>query len=59
MPSFREVDFDKAHIAAFWFKEWGDTYLEMITYILSNPIDSLYIIIIAPRFSKMFIQKRD
>ena len=49
MPSFREEDFDKAHIAAFWFKEWGDTYLEMITYILFNPIDSLNKILIPPK----------
>ena len=49
MPSFRNEDFDKAHIAAFWFKGWGDTYLEMITYILFNPIDSLNKILIPPK----------
>ncbi len=55
MPSFRDEDFSKAHIAAVWFKGWGDTYLEMITYILFNPIDSLSKILIPPKIGNFIM----
>jgi uncharacterized membrane protein len=49
MPSFRAEDFNKAHITAVWFKEWGSTYSEMIMNILFNPIDTLSKILIPPK----------
>lgn len=55
MPSFRNEDFEKAHIAAFWFKEWGNTYAEMITNILLNPIDSLSKILIPPKIGNFIM----
>lgn len=55
MPSFRDEDFNKAHIAAFWFKGWGDTYLEMISYILLNPIESLGKILNPPKIGNFIM----
>ena len=55
MPSFRGEDFRKAHIAAVWFKDWGDTYFEMITYILFNPIDTLSKILIPPKIGNFIM----
>ena len=49
MPSFRVEDFNKAHIAAYWYRGWGDTYSEMIANILFNPIDALSKIFTPPK----------
>ena len=49
MPSFRVEDFNKVHVAAYWYKGWGDTYSEMIANILFNPIDALSKIFTPPK----------
>ena len=49
MPLFRAEDFEKLHITANWYSEWGDTFWEMITNILVNPIDTLIKILTPPK----------
>jgi uncharacterized membrane protein len=49
MPLFRAEDFEKVHITARWYSEWGDTFWEMITNILFNPIDTLSKILTPPK----------
>jgi hypothetical protein len=49
MPLFRAEDFEKLHITAIWYSEWGDTFWEMITNILLNPIDTLSKILTPPK----------
>ena len=49
MPSFRIDNYHQIHIAAVWWKQWGDTYSEMIINILFNPIESLSKILIPPK----------
>lgn len=41
MPSFKSTDFQKIHISAVWFNEFGNTYTEVTKNILLNPIDTL------------------
>ena len=49
IPLFRMEGFQKLHIAESLYRQWGDTFLEMIFNVLLNPIDTLSKILIAPK----------
>jgi uncharacterized membrane protein len=49
MPSFRIDNYHQIHISSVWWKQWGDTYSQMIINILFNPIESLSKILIPPK----------
>ena len=49
MPSFRVEDFNKVHMAAGWYQDWGDSYSEMFINIVKNPIETLSTILIPPK----------
>ena len=55
MPSFRIEDFNEIHITSSWFKEWGNSYSEMIKNILFKPIDVLNKILIPPKIGNFVL----
>ena len=49
MPSFRLENYSQNHVAAVLWAEWGNTYFEIITNILLNPIEALKKILTLPK----------
>jgi uncharacterized membrane protein len=49
IPSFRTAEYQQLHIAQSLFKQWGNTFLEVIFNILKSPIDTLSKILTAPK----------
>ena len=54
IPSFR-IENSEKHIANILFKEWGNTYSEMIVNIILNPIDTLNKILTAPKIGNLIM----
>ena len=63
IPSFRvenlnsalEVNILNEHLASVWYRGWGDTYPEMIKYILLNPLDVLNKILTPPKIGNFIM----
>jgi uncharacterized membrane protein len=49
IPSFKTAEYQQLHIAQSLYKQWGNTFLEVIFNILKNPIDTLSKILTAPK----------
>jgi uncharacterized membrane protein len=49
IPSFRTAEYHQLHIAQSLYKQFGNTFLEMIFNVLLNPIDTLSKILTAPK----------
>lgn len=55
MPSFRNENYQQVHVAAVWYKEWGNTYSEIIINILFNPMEFLKKILVPPKIGNFAI----
>ena len=49
IPSFRVENYQQLHIGPLVYKQWGNTFLEIIFNVLINPIDTLSRILTLPK----------
>lgn len=49
IPSFRTVEYHQLHIAQVLYKQWGNTFSEIVFNVLLNPINTLSKILTVPK----------